>query len=107
MLGLRWRRSGLSRPPAIADRFLAGPFLEYPFLQTFGFVAIHDMVEPATFFGAVDPLLLGSCPVTRRILRLRRNGCRYKNRQGNREHWRLHCLLRLSDSLRQREAIAY
>jgi hypothetical protein len=68
------------------------------------------MVQPAALFGAVRPLILGCCPVTGRILRLRRNGCRYKNRQGNREqlgslHWDP-LLRRLSAALVQFDHVA-
>src|SRR5712692_93971 len=87
--GTRRCWSGPSRQPAaraIADRFLAASLLQQPFLQAFGRVAIHPMVQHAAFFGAVRPLLLGCRPFTRWILCLRHDGCRHENREGNREH---------------------
>src|SRR5258708_27980958 len=70
----------------MADRFVARRLLQPPLLQAFGGIAIYAMVQPAAFSGTVGPLFLGCCPLIWSVLRLRRNGCRHENRQGNREH---------------------
>jgi len=88
MSGPRRRRPGLRRQRvarAVADCFLAAALQQQPFLQAFGCVAIHAMVQPAALFRTVGLLILGCRSLARRVLRLRRNGRRHKNCQGNRE----------------------
>jgi hypothetical protein len=48
---------------AIANRFLAGPLLQLPFLQAFWRIAINSVIEFAPLLGAGGLLLLGCCPV--------------------------------------------
>ena len=109
MSGPRRRRSGLRRPRvarAVADCFLAAALQQQPFLQAFRRVAIHAMVQPAALFGTVGPLILGCRPLARRILRLRRNGRRHKNRQGNRERPEVNCHVRILPGCREHVDVA-
>ena len=106
MSGPRRRRSGLRRQRvarAVADCFLAAALQQQPFLQAFGRVAIHAMVQPAALFGTLGPLILGCRPLARRGLRLRRNGRRHKNRQGNRERPEVNRHVRILPRCRQRD----